>query len=336
PNPRILAFTIAVSIFTGILFGLAPALRATRVDLTPALKDTAPGSGGSASRYGFITGGKLLTVTQVALSLVLLVGAGLFIRTLRNLKNQDAGFNREQVLIARIDVGSREGPFTDLYRKLFERINSLPGARSASLAFQIFGGGESGICCIAIKGAPPLPEADRRVNAGYVAPKFFETMGTPLLQGRDFNLGDNENAHPVAVINEAAARHYFPDESPIGKRFVWLKKEIEIVGVVKDAKHYGLREQAPRMVYLRLLQRGRPNSLAARVVGDRMGRGAGIIAALRDEARAVDPKLSLVEITTLSAQVDASLVQERLIATLSGFFGLLALSLSSVGLYGVM
>jgi len=337
PNPRILAFTIAVSMFTGILFGLAPALRATRVDLTPALKDTAPGSGGNAARYSFITGGRLLIVTQVTLSLLLLVGAGLFIRTLRNLKNQDAGFNREQVLIARIDAGGHKGEqLTDLYRKLFERINALPGARSASFAFQVFRGGESGICCIAIQGAPPLPEADRRVNAGYVAPKFFETMGTPLLQGRDFNLGDNENAQPVAVINEAAARHYFPDESPIGKRFLWLKKEIEIVGVVKDAKHYGLREQAPRMFYLPLFQRGRPNFLAARVAGDPMGKGAGIIAALRDEARAVDPKLSLLEITTLSAQVDASLVQERLIATLSGFFGLLALSLSSVGLYGVM
>ena len=236
PNPRILAFTAAVSMGAGILFGLAPALRATHVDLSPALKDSARTSGGGAARFGFITGGKLMIVLQVALSLLLLAGAGLFIRTLRNLNNQDAGFDRERVLVARIQgglTGYKGAQLTNLYRQVYERLNVLPGAQSASLAFQIFRGGESGICCIAIQGAPPLPENDRRVSAGYVGPKFFETMGTPLFQGRDFNLGDSENAQPVAVINTAAARHYFPNESPIGRRFVWQNTEIEIVGVVK-------------------------------------------------------------------------------------------------------
>jgi len=334
PNLRLAAFTAAVSILTGILFGLAPALRATRVDLTPALKDSAHSLDGAA-RYGFLTGGKLLIIAQVALTLLLLVGAGLFISTLRNLKNQDAGFDREHVLMARIDMGAIEYDrvqTTTMYRQLFERINALPGAQSASFAFQVFRGGGSGICCITIQGAPPLPEKDRHIDAGYIGPKFFETIGTPLLQGRDFDLGDNENAQPVAVINEAAARYYFPNESPIGRRFVWLKKEIEIVGMVKDAKHYGLREQAPRMFYLPIFQRGNPNYVALRAVGNPMG----ISAALRRELQAADPKLSVVEITTLSAQVDASLVQERLVATISGFFGLLALLLSCVGLYGVI
>jgi predicted permease len=332
-DTRILAFTSAVSLLTGILFGLAPALRSTRVDLTPALKDSARSLSGSRVHHGL---GKMLIVTQVALSLLLLIGAGLFLRSLRNLKSLDAGFNRENVLVLNIDggvLGYKEAQLKNLYRQLLERINTLPGVHSASFAYQIFRGGGSGICCISIQGAPPLPEEDRRVNANYVGPKFFETMGTPLLAGRDFDLQDNENAQQVAVINEAAARYYFPNESPIGKRFDWwVNKGIEIVGVVKEAKQFGLREPAPRMFYLPLFQHGGPNFLAVRTVGN----PTGMIAAVRHAVQAVDPKLPIVRVTTLAALVDASLVQDRLVATLSSFFGLLALLLACVGLYGVM
>jgi len=333
PDIRILAFTGAVSLLTGILFGLAPALRATRVDLTPALKDSARSLSGGSGRYRL---GKVLIVVQVALSLLLLIGAGLFIRSLRNLKSLDAGFNRENVLVLSIDTAApryKEPQLKNLYRQLLERINALPGVHSASLAFQVFRGGNMGICCISIQGAPPLPEADRRVAGDIVGPKFFETIGTPLLAGRDFNLQDNENAQKVAIINEAAAGYYFSNESPLGRRFVWLNNEIEIVGVVKDAKHRGLREQTPRMFYIPLFQHGtQPNLLALRTEGN----PASMIAAVRRVIQEVEPKLPITEVSTLAAHVDASLIQDRLIALLSSFFGVLALLLSCIGLYGVM
>jgi predicted permease len=334
PDVRVLAFTGAVSLLTGMLFGLAPALQWTRLDLTPALKAPVRGLSGGGARYGL---GRVLIVAQVALSLLLVIGAGLFVRSLRNLKRLDAGFKREGVLVLGVDsaaTGYADAQLKSLYRQLLGRVGALPGVSSASLAFQTFRGPGSGICCISIQGAPPLAEEDRRVNADYVGPRFFETMGTPLVSGRGFDLRDDENAPKVAVINEAAARYYFPDGSPLGRRFDQSKnKGIEIVGVVKDARHYGLREQAPRMFYLPLLQHGTPpNFLAVRTAGDPRGMAAAVRQALQE----VDPKLPVVEVTTLGEQVDASLVPERLIATISGFFGFLALLLSCVGLYGLM
>ena len=341
---RVLGFTAAASLLAGVLFGLAPAWAATRVDLTPALKDSARGSGGGA-RLGM---GKTLVVVQVALSLLLLIGAGLFARSLEKLRSLDAGLNRENVLLVSTDprmIGYQGRQIADLYQRMLERIKTIPGVRYASLSRQGLLSQYGTISSVYAQGRAPRPEdnifsQDDRGIPFYcgVGPEYFETAGMAILRGRGLTAQDDENAPRVAVVNETFARYYFGDEDPIGRRFGRESSDsgrIEIVGVVKDAKYNSLREPSPRTFYIPYRQDStswRETTFQIRTATD----PTNVIAAVRQAAREINANLPLFNIKTLATQVDESLAQERLIGAVSSFFSLLALLLAGIGLYGIM
>ncbi len=339
PDPLVLGFTGASSILATILFGLAPALRATRVDLTPALKESTGRLGAQRSRLGL---GKALVVSQVAFSLLLLFGAGLFVRTLENLENLDPGFDRKGVLMFDIDAtkSGYKGPaVARLYKEVVERIKAIPGVQSASLSEMapITGGG-GWDNSVWVQGYTPRPDENTTVYLNSVSPKYFETVGTPLLLGRDFGLQDTENTPKVAVINQTMAQYFFGKGNPIGKKFGWWgedrnKLQIEVIGVVKDAKYETLREQVPRTAYLDCFQ-GTPSSMTFEARTSL--KPEAVISQVGNEIQAIDNEIHLGRFRTLEEHVDESLGHERLMATLSSLFGLLSLLLACVGLYGVM
>jgi predicted permease len=331
PDARVLAFTAAVSVLTGVFFGLAPAFRATRVDAGPTLKETRAMS--ASNRLG-----KILVVSQAALSLVLLIGATLVARSLRNLETMNPGFDRNNVLIVNLDAdsaGYKGARLNSYYQELLSRITQIPGVHSASgaLITPISGGGITN--GVEVEGYTPRPDEDKEAYINSVAPKYFETLGTPLLAGRDFTLQDGKGAPKVAIINQTMARYYFRNANPIGRHVTTkFNGAMEIVGVVGDAKYLSLRETTPRTVYLPCFQDDLPWGPAVFI---RTSLPVGAIAApLRSVVRTLDRNVPVNDILTLSQQVEQSLIRERMIAMLSSFFGLLALLLASIGLYGVM
>lgn len=345
PEARIFAFTAALCLLTGLLFGLMPAFQAAKVSLTAALKEGSAEAGNSLGRFRL---GKALVVSQVALSLVLLVGAGLFVRTLRNLKSQDFGVDREHVLLAWAAPGQagRTGPALQrLYQTVQERISSLPGVMSASLSH---GGNPptgfmSGVFLDSpirlVEGQTIQPGEERRALWYVAAPRFFEAMGMTLVAGRDFTAYDNETAPQVAIINEAMARHYFGHENPIGKHFGFSPiRPIEIVGVVKAEKFNSPRDENRMLVFLP--SRQDPNARFAH--GDMLlavrinSNPTSLASRIRQELHEIDPDLPVLRINTMEEELDRSLVQERLVAALAGFFGALAVVLACIGLYGVL
>ena len=333
---RVLGFTAAVSLVTGLLFGLAPALQATRGDLTSALKDNARSVvGGSRSLLN-----KSLIVAQVAVSLVLVVGAGLFVRTLRNLENVDVGFNRKSLLLFSIDAGLsgyNDTNLTQLYRRITERLEVVPGVRSATMSMVPLLSGMARTSDVSVEGHTSQESESGDAKVNNVGATFFQTMEIPILLGRGLTPSDGELAPKVAVVNQMMARKYFGDDNPIGRRLGFggppTAGQIEIVGVARDASYTGLRDKTEPTVYLPYLQS--PPRWATFIV-----RTSGNIAAMtpliRDAVREVDSTLPLFAMKTQSQQVDESLAQERLFANLSSFFGALALSLACIGLYGVM
>jgi len=335
---RVLAFTAAVSMLTGILFGVAPALRTTRVDLTPALKDNGRGVIGG-TRFGLT---KALVIAQVALSLVLLAGAGLFIRTLRNLNNVDIGFNSKNVLLFRVSPrlsGYKPNQIVQLYEQMLERIEAVPGVLGATISRHPLLSGSAAIDDVYIEGQPAPGEKDY-TYIQRVRPNFLETMEIPLLLGRSLKEQDDERAPMVAVINQAMAHRYFSNEDPIGKRFGFRgaqhSRDIEIVGVARDAKYTSLRGKTPPTVYFPYRQQassfGGQMNFEVRTAGD----PTASLTAIREAVSQVDRNVPLFDVKTQERQAEQSLAQERLFATLSGFFGVLALLLVCIGLYGVM
>jgi predicted permease len=355
---RVLGFTAAATALTGILFGLAPALRGANVDLTSTLKDGAGQTGYSRSRLS-----KGLVIAQVAMSLTLLIGAGLFVRTLRNLTLIDLGFNRENLLLFSVNpgaIGYKDQRLANLYQQLLERIEATPGVRSATAAGNslLTGANQSGFCA---PGYTPQPGEKMSLPNLSVAANFFETMEMPILQGRGITRQDIEpligamadvqssEAKPskdfvaprqVAVINQAMARKYFPNIDPIGRRFGFSRNckdgQIEIIGVVRDAKYGGLKQEIRSTAYVSYVSPsvGAPKamSFAVRTAGD----PAPMIGAIQKLVQGVEPRLPLNGIKTQDAQIAELVTQERLFASLSSFFALLALVLVAVGLYGVM
>jgi macrolide transport system ATP-binding/permease protein len=338
PDARVFAFTAALCLTTAILFGLVPAFRSSRVSLTPALMGRGAGSDNACRRFGL---GQALVITQVALSLILLIGAGLFARTLSNLKAQDLGFDRDHTLLIWLAPGQTGRPvqaLADLCRIVQERLSTIPGARSASVSIGGIldgreGGGPSEV--ITIQGQAPKPGLLLRYVQ--ISPRFFDTMGIPLLLGRDFSERDSETAPRVAIINETMARFFFGDQNPIGKRLGGLgpEGEAEIVGVVKDTKP-GTPRDNPGVIYRPYPQLQRilrvTWSVALRTTGDPSALAAGI----RQEIRNIDPNLPVLRINTIKQQLNDVLFQERIVASLSGLFGLLAVALAGLGLYGVV
>ncbi len=332
-DARVLGFTLAVSVLTGLLFGLASRLMLN----------------------------KLLVVAQVALSLFLLVGAGLFARSLRNLRTLDAGINYENIIKFRIDAGGGydTARLMDLHRQALSRLEALPGARSATLAIATPLTGGVLLSRVSVPGYTPAPDENLNCNALVVGPRFFETMKMPLLAGRDFGpredrpaLSEQDDAASPntpdtaadgrppsilsAVVNQSMARHFFGNENPIGKLFNWDdgRRRIEIIGVVRDAKFTNLREKPPRTFYLYYFQAPIPFNLTIHLRTD--GDPASYAATIQRVVREIDPQLQVVELQTMSEAVNETLVQERFVAQLGGAFSLFALLLACVGLYGVM
>jgi predicted permease len=332
----VLVFTTLLSLATGILFGLAPALRATRVDLSAPLKE---GRAAGLARTRSLLA-KALIVSQVALSAVLLIGAGLFIRSLVNLRHVSTGFDKENVLLVETDKTAlgykNDDPrLTMVYRQVEQRVSQIPGVRAAAFSMFTFRRGEWTDSAYP-SGRPAPPESRREIHNNLVGPAFFTAMGIPVTLGRTFNLNDTAKSPKVAIVNETMARIFFPGETPIGLRFGLSPEqsgEFEVVGVVKDAKYENLRETPTPMAFYPDAQRVQfLGSLVVRHAGDQRA----IVPAIRRAVAEVSRNLPITEVNTLAGEVDDSLVSDRLTARLSSFFGLLALLLASIGIYGVL
>jgi putative ABC transport system permease protein len=362
PSLKVLAFSAGVTLLTGVLFGLAPAFRATRLSLAESIKDG--GAAGQGASRMFLA--KALVAGQVALSLALLVGAGLFVRTLRNLQNVDVGFDRENVLVADIDptnLGYRGHRLRMFYDQLLEHAAALPGVRSASLSTVTPMGMYSMSYSFSAEGYQPKP-GERMVGlVNPVSHGYFTTLGISMLLGRDFRPEDQPattpgdslmasigrasgstndtpaNASRVCIIDEQMARRFFGGANPVGKHISYndrysAENALEIVGVVKNAHYFRIKTtDSEGTFYIPTWS----NGAEARFLELRTGNGpAGVAAALRREVRKLDPNIPVLRTSTIEEDFNRNLSRERMIAFLSGFFGLLALGLASVGLYGVM
>jgi predicted permease len=341
---RLFTFVTLLTLLTGILFGIVPALRATRLDVNSALKETSRAATGTRSTLS-----KALLVVQVAMSLVLLVGAGLFLNTLRNLRSVDVGFDTSNLMLFRLAPalsGYDKARAQALFRDVQERVAALPGVRAVGVSQPplLSGGISSGDIFIeghdyANSESGPGESTRKRGSQMYqmtVSSGFFQTLGIPLLAGRLLTDRDDDKAPRVVVINETAARKYFSRDSPVGKRFGNLienRTQTEIVGVVRDVKYNSLREPAPPTIYLPIGQRNWQGlAVEVRTASD----PASLVAAVRDVIRRIDPNLPLTNMTTQAEAVEGRLAQERLFAQAYVLFGLLALALASIGLFGVM
>jgi predicted permease len=338
PDGAVLGFTLTVSVLTALLSGMIPAVRAARLEMTPALQ-CARGAGiaGVRSRLA-----KSLVVLQVAVSLVLLIGAGLLARSLANLKSFYPGFNKNNVLLFTVNpmmIGQGFDQLAPLYEGLLDRIRATPGVRAASLSFHSplsSGGSTTAVRVVGFRQRPDQELAQVKIEV--VGPGYFATMQTPILRGRDFTSADRKGAVNVAIVNESLARYYFGDANPIG-RLVSVPgyrgddSSLQIVAEVKDVKYHDLREGASPGLYLAALQY--PESGATfeiRTAVDPDELETTVLQAVKE----VDSRLPVFDVKTLGEQFDESLTEERLVATLSGMFGALALLLACVGLYGLM
>ena len=335
---RVLAFTTAVAVATGILFGLAPAWQGTRVDPHSAMKANARGVVESHARFGL---GKMLVAAQVALSLVLLVGAGLMLKTFAKLATLDTGFDKNQVLLIRVDPRYASVPLDrrlPLYQELQQRLAAIPGVRSASFADITPVSGSYSNQIVHVEGYVPKSRKDLVVWTNSISAGFFATMETPFIAGRDFNEHDTLHAPLVAVINESMASKFFGSPlNAVGKTFRngWneISGPIQIIGVVKDTKYRSLRAEGEAIAYYPLSQL--PPMRWANFLLRANGPAASLIPSVKAAVDEVNHDITL-QFRTLALQVDESLGRERLLATLSGFFGALALALAVIGLYGVM
>jgi predicted permease len=334
-NFRVLGFTLLLSLLSGIIFGLAPALQASKPDLVLTLKGDTAGTVRRA--FGFNLR-KALVVIQVALSLVALISAGLFVRSLHNAQAINPGFITENILLAGFNLGREniaKPQGVNFQRELAERVRALPGVQAVTIASsRPFGGGRAR--SVFLEGQVPGPDARGvLVQVNEVGLRFFETLGIPLQQGRDFTEQDGENAPQVVIINETMAKRFWPNESAVGKRFKFFGEEFyrEVTGVARDTKYNSLTEAGTPFIYLPLLQNyNGTGTLHVRTAGD----ATNIIAAVRDVVRSLVPNLQLGNVQTLEERIDLTLTGQRSQTTLLSVFGLLALLLSAIGIYGVM
>ncbi len=329
---RIVGMTLFLSLATGLLFGLAPALQASRPDLVPELKDAA-----ATLDHRNLRLGTLLVVAQVALSLVLLVSAGLLVRTLQKAYAVNPGFETKNLLALTLDLklhGYDEQRGQLFFRQLTERVAALPGVQAASLALTMplsWGAYTRGIVIDsqpATADGRPLEIDTNVVTAGY-----FRTMGMSLVGGRDFNERDAGGAADVVIVNEAMARRLWPGRSPIGERFKVGRREVEIIGVARSSKYRTVQEEYRPVMYMPLMQSYEPQMvLHVRTATEPVG----LLTGVRREVRQLDQNLAVFDVKTLDRHLDDSLWPERTLSTLGGIFGLLALGLAMIGLYGVI
>ena len=344
PDWRVFGFTGAISVLTAILSGVSPALRSTRMDLAPAFKGAGEGFWGwTPSWRGMrIESGQVLVALQVALSLLLLLGAGLFVRTLKNLETVNCGFDERNLLLFGIDAtadGYKGRRLADFYLELSRRVKLLPGVRFASLSQSTLISGSVGTLRIELEGYVPKPgEKDANVSpcVNWVGPDFFATLGIPVVLGRPPRETDRDSTPRVAVVNQEFVRKYLGDVNPIGRHLGSLGRgEMEIVGVVGDTKYDSPRNDVPPTVYLALLQDMEALGAAhfeVRTASDPMN----LVRSVRQLAQVMDPNLPLFDVTTQTAQINQGLFQERLFAWLTSLFGVLAGLLAGVGIYGIV
>ena len=337
-NGRVLLFTAGVAVLTGMLFGMAPAFSATRISLTTALKEGGAGSRAGARRSRLA---KALVSLQVALSLVLLVGAGLFLRTLQKLESVPLGFERENLLLFSVAPGLngyKGASLAEYYRQVQERITAIPGVSKVS--FSAHGPVGEGSSSSSIK-IPGVTTGDQKfdLHRHLVGPGYFDTLGIPTLTGRVLDERDNTSAQKVAVVNQTLARSAFGEDNPLGRilRFGGDAKprDFQIVGVVGDAKYHDLREPAPPTAYfshLQALDVASYMTFQIRTEADPQS----LVPAMRAEVAAVDSNIPITRLDTLVQKIDKALLFERMFSRLTGSFALLALVLVCVGLYGTM
>jgi predicted permease len=337
PDLRVGLFTLVVSVLTGVGFGLVPALRASRADVAPTLKSEAGAVvTGVHSRVR-----RGLVVAQVALSLLLLIGAGLFTRSLMNLRALDPGFRADHLLAFDVDPSRGGQDFTHraaTLRRIQEELAAEPGVASASAAAVGLMTGNDESSTVRVEGYVAKEGEDMNPQFNYVAPGFFSTVGIPVLAGREIQDADVLGSPYVALVNEEFARYFFKGQSPIGRRIGLGRRgdgyDIEIVGLVRDGKSSSLRDQPQRFVYAPYAQEPRVGGLTfyARSIVE----PGSLAARLRTAVARVDPTLPVTNLKTMQAQIGESLFVERMVAALSAAFGLLATVLAAVGLYSVM
>jgi predicted permease len=333
-NWRVLVFTLAVSLLVGVLFGLVPAWRATSLDLASSLKQSRRTTG-AVSRLS-----RGLIVVQVALSLLLLVGAGLFIRTLYNLQRVNLGFNQENLLLFHLrpqQAGYKDERLLQFYQQLLARLDSLPGVRAATFGRVPLIADDNSMNSILLPGETEKTAADHTVNRQIARENYFATMEIPLLRGRVFTAQDDERAPKVAIASQTFAHKFFPNEDVLGKQvtITYNKREVEIVGVVADTKYMSQREELKPLLYTPWRQEGdRIGEMyfALRTAGE----PTALAAAVRQVVRELDSNLPVTEVSTQTARAQATLGAERLSARLLSFFGGLALLLAAIGLSGVL
>jgi predicted permease len=342
PDLRVLAFTLGLTVLTALLFGTLPAFRATSLEFTPALKDGRGSS--SVSTRGVMA--RSLIVGQVALSVLLMVVAGLFVRSLIHLYDVDTGFDPHNALIFTLDSSTANLPHgadeirsVRLQEQIEQRVRAIPGVQSNSFAFFAFNdGGWSDQ--VLFQGVPRTPANGKAVNFNITGNGFFSAMSIPLVEGRTYNSQDLQNSPKVAVINQTMARRFFPNRSAIGQHFGIGETpdhlgEIEVIGVVKDAKYFALDEGSRMAAYFPCSQS--PGFFGNFIV--RYGPGANrqeIVSRTRAAIAEINSNILVNTVTSLQEQVDRSIATQSLIARLSGFFGILAVFLACIGIYGLL
>ncbi|RPJ70523.1 MAG: ABC transporter permease [Acidobacteria bacterium] len=336
PDARVLGFTLALTCLTGIVFGLLPALRASRPDPWTTLKDT---TGSVAGAAGSLFLRKGLVIAQVALSFLLLAGAGLFVRSLQNLKATDTGVALTNLVA--FEMAPALGGYDNeravlFYAELLERLRAAPGVQSAALASVPILSGSEWDSSMGVEGHQAKDGEDMQAFMNAVSPGYFKTMNVPFLEGRDFRRGDAREDATVAIVNRRFAEHFFPGRSAVGKRLGFgggpkTKLTIEIVGVVADMLYEGPREGVHRQVFIPNWGKDSAVFYLRTVTGP-----SSVHALVRQEVRRMDSGIPVFNMKTVAAQLDETLLSDRLIAMLSAGFGLLATLLAAVGVYGVM
>ena len=340
PDLRILAFNAALAVFTGLLFGLAPAVQSLRLDLWSTLKDVvgAVTSGGASARLR-----KTLVMAQVAFSFLLLAGAGLFVRTLANLKEMNPGFrDLDNLVTFQVDPalsGYSLERIKTFYTELLDNIRAQPGVKSAGYAVVPLLAGDEWDSTMSVEGHQAKDGEDLQAFMNAISPDYFQTMGVAVVAGRDFTSRDAGPKANVVIVNRKFATHFFGDQNPIGRHVGFgvgpkTKLNMEIVGVTEDSLYEGPRDGVHRQAFVPMLEADFPASVSfyARTTTD----SATLFAALRRKVRELDASMPVFEMKTLENRLDETLGTERLIATLSAAFGLVATALAALGLYGVM
>lgn len=342
PDLRVLGFTLLVTVLTAVLFGVAPALRATRLELTPALRDGRGAS--SASARGALSG--WLIVGQVALSILLLAAAALFLRSLRNLTHQDLGFDTRNVMVFSLDEYSANLPLdarlTQLQQQIERKVQALPGVQAASFSMFTFNQGEWSNSLM-MQGVTPNTSNSEDVLYNVIGNEFLQTLGIPIVAGRNFNAQDTTTSPHVAIVNETLARTFFPNGSPIGHRFCLCDPnasheqkhdfDTEIVGVVRDAKYVGMGENKHMAAYFPYAQRiqyfGNFSVKSNWPVG-------ALVPAVRRMVAEVNPEIAVAQVEPLADEVRGSISTQRVIGWLSAIFAGLAVFLAAIGTYGLI